>query len=60
MSNKKVHEQQINEAGEDVVPANTVTYFLPYEGRVLDALDVADVEKQISKEKDIEVGDGNS
>lgn len=53
-----------DEQPKKALPKRVITpkrkYFLPFEGKTFDADDLADVEKQLIKEKELEVGDGNN
>lgn len=59
MKTTKTQDDKPTDTVEEVIPT-TRTYFLPYEGKTIVAEDLADVETQLNKEKELEVGDGNS
>jgi hypothetical protein len=44
---------------EEIIPSKR-TFFLPFEGRTIEAEDLADVDTKLNKAKESEVGDGNS
>ncbi|WP_427007196.1 hypothetical protein [Pseudarthrobacter sp. H2] len=59
MSNISPDEQPKKTMAKRVITPKR-KYFLPFEGKTLDAEDLADVEKQLIKEKELEVGDVNN
>ncbi len=59
MSNTAPDEQPKKAMAKRVITPKR-KYFLPFEGKTFEADDLADVEKQLTKEKELEVGDGNN
>jgi hypothetical protein len=58
MNSKTPDEKQKNATAKRVTTPKR-KYFLPFQQVSMDAVDLADVEKQLKK-KELEVGDGNN
>jgi hypothetical protein len=57
---KKKQDEKPDETVDNPATTPMRTFFLPFEGRTIEAEDLADVDAKLNKEKESEVGDGGN